>query len=144
CRMANSQLYSQGDIIKQGEDYYHSSYIANTFALSSTIESNQAFLQQQLEQTLNTSNYISNISTTESFSNISSTNTTSISKQQHSNLSQSNKNTQYNPLANLFPLTSLETLLTKNINTSIEIDPPINSQESSTTNQFLNKNTNQT
>ncbi|CAG8622952.1 8747_t:CDS:1, partial [Gigaspora rosea] len=117
--MANSQHYPQGDLIKEREDYYYSSCIANTSALSSIIASNQAFLQQQLEQIHNTSTSISNTSTTESFSNISSTNTTSLPKQQqNSNLSQSNKNTQYNPLANLFPLTPLETLSTKNIHTS--------------------------
>ncbi|CAG8754291.1 11555_t:CDS:2, partial [Gigaspora rosea] len=113
------------DIIKEGEDYYHSSYIANTSALSSTMASNQAFLQQQLEQTHNTFTSISNTSTTKTSSNIFLTNTKSLSKQQQiSNLSQSIKNTQHNPLANLFLLTSLETPSTKNINTSsMEIDP---------------------
>ncbi|CAG8811664.1 6847_t:CDS:1, partial [Gigaspora rosea] len=118
--MANNQYYPQGDVNKEGEDYYHSSCIANTSAFSSTIASNQAFLQQQLEQTHNTSTSISNTSTTKLLSNISSTNTTSLPKQQqNSNLSQSNKNTQYNPFANLFLLTPLETLSTKNINTTI-------------------------
>ncbi|CAG8656105.1 24868_t:CDS:2, partial [Gigaspora rosea] len=76
------------DIIKEGKDYYHSSYIANTSVLFSTIASNQTFLQQQLEQTHNTSTSILNTSTTKSPSNISLTNTTSLSKQQqNSNLS---------------------------------------------------------
>ena len=99
-----------------------------------------------MEQIHNTSTSISNTSTTKLFSNISSTNTTSLPKQQeNSNLSQSNKNTQYNPLANLFPLTSLETLSTKNIHTSsMEIDLSTDFQDSPATNQFLNKDTNQT
>ncbi|CAG8830614.1 14325_t:CDS:2, partial [Gigaspora rosea] len=30
CKMVNSQQYPQADVIKEGEDYYHSSCIANT------------------------------------------------------------------------------------------------------------------
>ncbi|CAG8735596.1 3216_t:CDS:2 [Gigaspora rosea] len=146
CKMANNQYYPQDDVIKEGEDYYHSSCIANIFALTSTMASNQAFLQQQLEQTYNTSTFISNTSTTKTSFNISLTNTTSLPKQQqNSNLFQSNKNTQHNQLANLFLLTPLKTSSTKNINTSsMEIDLSTNFQDSPATNQLFNKDTNQT
>ena len=173
--MANNQHYPQGDVIQEDEDYYHSSYMANASTLSTTIVSNEAFLQQQLKQTHNISTPISSsaTSTNEPFSNIFSTYNTSLpkykqkqqqqqlnqqvhkqqqqqtllkqSQQQNLNSPLSNKNSQSNPLANLFPLTPLlETPFTKNINTSMEIDPPTTAQDSSITDQLTDKNTNQT